>query len=117
MVPEDSFVSCFRNQQIGYSVYRLVLSRFNRLLKSILFGMRHARCQLGESVRENSSPGNAPCLEKVIEIPSVYLERLSGESKATGLKPLIRPGLETFTLARIALGNRGKARDLRCGLK
>jgi hypothetical protein len=54
---------------------------------------------------------------KPIEIPSVYLKRLSGESKATGLKPLVRAGLETFTSARIAFGNRGKARDLRCGLK
>jgi glycosyltransferase involved in cell wall biosynthesis len=119
-VPDNSFVSFFRRQQTGYPLYRLILSRFNRSLNDLLFGMRlrdvnwvkvYKRTHLrGLRLTLRTSLVESEICAKLIragvrpiEIPSVYLERLSGKSKAVGLKSLMRAGLETFTLARTAL--------------
>jgi dolichol-phosphate mannosyltransferase len=119
MVPDDSFVSFYRRQQTGYPLYRLILSRFNRSLNGLLFGMRlrdvnwvkvYKRIHLrGLRLTLRTSLVESEICAKLIragvkpiEIPSVYLERLSGKSKAVRLKPLMRAGLETFTLARTA---------------
>jgi dolichol-phosphate mannosyltransferase len=110
-----TFVSFYREKQRGYSLFRILLSRVNRVVNRIFLGIRlkdinwvkvYKRDSLKPlDLRLKSSLIESEICAKLvflghrfIEIPSIYNIRSGGKARGASLKIVIKALLETCLL-------------------
>lgn len=114
-VQPHNFVSFYRERQIGYSLYRTLLSTANRWLNRLvgrvnLRDVNWVKIYKTEAIKELPLRLKSSLIEseicgklfrrgwRAIEVPSTYRSRRTGHSKAAGLKTLLFVMAETLTL-------------------
>ncbi len=115
-VDQDTFVSFFRKNQVGYSPYRRLLSRTNRAMNRLVLGMElkdvnwvkvYKRSKLSKlDLRLQSSLIESEICAKLLadgaralQVPSIYHRRVGGKAKGASPRSVYRAAVETIKLA------------------
>ncbi len=116
-VENGTFVSFFRKKQEGYSLFRLFISKFNKGINRVLFGMNlqdvnwvkiYKRSELSKlDLKLQSSLIESEICAKMIkrgngciQCPSVYFPRAHGKAKGGSFKIIITALWELLKLTR-----------------
>ncbi len=127
-VPADSFISFYRKENTSYSLFRNILSLFNKKLNKVFIGitlkdvnwtkvykkkdLNQLDLQLTSSLVESEICAKLLFLgKKVIEVESKYLPRVAGQSKGASAA-IVKKALKD-TWALIAIMRRFKAQTIR----